>query len=65
MYLEAIEQAIRRRGTQPFTGPELAAEFKLCRQTIYRYIRILNEMGHRIEGEPRMGFMARMKEQKQ
>lgn len=63
MHLEAIEAAIRRRGTYPFTGPELAAELNLCRQTIYAYIRRLNDMGHRIEGQPKLGFMARMKEE--
>lgn len=60
--LRTVEFLIRRRGTQPFTGPELAREMGVCRQTVYAYIRRLNDLGHRIEGEPKMGFMARMKE---
>lgn len=59
--LATVEELIRRRGTRPFTGPELARELGVCRQTVYAYIRRLCDMGHRIEGEPKMGFMARMK----
>lgn len=60
--LVAVETAIRQRGTYPFTAPELARELGVCRQTVYAYIRRLCDMGHRIEGEPKMGFMAIMKE---
>jgi len=55
-----VEAAIRSRGTNPFSGPELARELNCCRQTIYAAIRVLVEAGHRIEGQPKLGFMARM-----
>lgn len=58
----AVLNAIRARGSQNFTGPELSRELGLCRQVIYRYIRILNERGHRIEGQPWFGFMAQLLE---
>lgn len=58
--LTAILEAIRRRGTQNFSGREIAAELGLCRQTVYKRIRQLNAMGHRIEGDNGFGFMARL-----
>ena len=57
-----VLDAIRARGTQNFTGAEIASEAGLCRQTVYKIIRKLNAQGHRIEGEPRLGFMARVKD---
>ena len=59
--LKAVEDAIRKRGTHPFRGWEMGAEVGVTRQTVYKAINRLIEMGHRIEGEPRMGFFARMK----
>jgi biotin operon repressor len=60
--LKAVEDAIRKRGTLPFAGREIGAEIGYTRQTVYKAIHRLNEMGHRIEGEPKMGFFARMRE---
>lgn len=55
--------AIRARGSRGFTGAAIAAEAGLCRQTVYKIIAKLNGQGHRIEGEPRLGFMARLSEE--
>ena len=52
--------AIRARGSRGFTGAAIAEEAGLCRQTVYKIIAKLNGQGHRIEGEPRLGFMARL-----
>lgn len=60
-----VEAAIRKRGTQPFAAHEIAAEVGCCRPTVYNVIRRLREEGHRIEGEPRMGFMARMRDEQE
>ena len=60
--LKAVEQAIRRRGTSPFSGWEIGAEVGKTRQTVYKAIKLLNEMGHQIEGDRKLGFMARMVE---
>jgi biotin operon repressor len=57
-----VFKAIQLRGTRPFTGAAIADEAGLCRQTVYKIIGKLNEQGHRIEGEPRLGFMARLNE---
>ena len=57
-----VLDAIRARGTQPFTGAEIAREAGICRQTVYKIIAKLNGQGHRIEGEPRLGFMARLRD---
>ena len=56
----AIFDAIRARGTRNFTGSEIAREAGVCRQTVYKVIHKLNGQGHRIEGTPRLGFMARL-----
>lgn len=55
-----IAEAIRRRGTYPWSAWEIATEIGVCRQTVYKHIARLRDMGHRIEGEPRMGFMSRL-----
>jgi uncharacterized membrane protein len=55
-----VLDAIRARGTRNFTGAEIAREAGLCRQTVYKVIARLNGQGHRIEGAPRLGFMARL-----
>jgi biotin operon repressor len=57
-----VLDAIRAHGTQPFTGAGIAEEVGVCRQTVYKIISRLVAQGHRIEGEPRFGFMARLKE---
>ena len=57
-----VLDAIRARGTQSFSGAEIASEAGLCRQTVYKIIRKLNTQGHRIEGERGLGFMARVRE---
>jgi biotin operon repressor len=54
--------AIRARGSRGFTGSDIAEEAGLCRQTVYKIIARLNSQGHRIEGVPRLGFMARLNE---
>jgi biotin operon repressor len=58
-----VLEAIRARGTRAFTGAAIAEEAGLCRQTVYKIIGKLNGQGHRIEGEPRLGFMARLNEE--
>ena len=58
---EQVLEAIRARGTQGFTAAAIAAEARLCRQTVYKVIHKLNSEGHRIEGSPRLGFMAQLK----
>jgi hypothetical protein len=58
---EQVLEAIRARGTQGFTAAAIAAEARLCRQTVYKVIHKLNSQGHRIEGSPRLGFMAQLK----
>ena len=58
-----VLDAIRARGTQNFTGAEIANEAGLCRQTVYKIITRLNDQGHRIEGTCRLGFMARLREE--
>jgi hypothetical protein len=55
-----VLDAIRARGTRNFTGAEIARDAGLCRQTVYKVIARLNGQGHRIEGTPRIGFMARL-----
>ena len=55
-----VLRAIRARGSRGFTGAAIAHEAGLCRQTVYKIIAKLNGQGHRIEGEPRLGFMARL-----
>jgi biotin operon repressor len=55
-----VLNAIRARGTRNFTGSEIAREAGVCRQTVYKVIHKLNGQGHRIEGTPRLGFMARL-----
>ena len=55
--------AIRARGTQNFTGAEIADDAGICRQTVYKIITKLNGQGHRIEGTRRLGFMARLSEE--
>lgn len=62
MTTDKILEAIRARGTQNFTGREIASELGLCRQTVYKHVRKLNSLGHRIEGMPYLGFMARVKD---
>ena len=57
-----VLDAIRARGTQNFTGTEIASEAGLCRQTVYKIIRKLNARGHRIEAQRRLGCMARLKD---
>ncbi len=58
-----VLEAIRARGTQNFTGAEIADEAGICRQTVYKIVTKLKAQGHRIEGEPRLGFMARLREE--
>ena len=58
-----VLDAIRAYGTQNFTGADIAREAGLCRQTVYKLISKLNGQGHRIEGAPRLGFMARLNEE--
>jgi biotin operon repressor len=58
-----VLEAIRLRGTRPFTGAAIAADVGVCRQTVYKIIGKLKHRGHRIEGEPRLGFMARLVEE--
>ena len=58
---DEVLKAIRARGTHGFTGSDIAEEAGLCRQTVYKIIARLNSEGHRIEGMPRLGFMARLK----
>ena len=58
-----VLEAIRARGTQNFTGAEIADEAGICRQTVYKIVAKLKDQGHRIEGEPRLGFMARLSEE--
>jgi biotin operon repressor len=57
-----VLSAIRARGTRGFTGAAIAEEAGLCRQTVYKIIGKLKGQGYRIEGEPRLGFMARLNE---
>ena len=57
-----VLRAIRARGTVGFTGAAIAQEAGLCRQTVYKIIDKLNGQGHRIEGLPRLGYMARLTE---
>ena len=59
---DKVLEAIRARGTRGFTGSAIALEAGLCRQTVYKIIAKLNGQGHRIEGLPRLGYMARLKE---
>ena len=58
-----VLDAILGRGTQNFSGAEIAGEAGLCRQTVYKIIRKLNAKGHRIEAHAGLGFMARVKEE--
>ena len=58
-----VLDAIRARGTQNFSGAEIAGAAGLCRQTVYKIIRKLNAKGHRIEAYAGLGFMARVKEE--
>jgi biotin operon repressor len=60
-----VFEAIRLRGTMPFSGAAIAAEAGVCRQTVYKIIDKLIDQGHRIEGAPRLGFMARLKDNSQ
>lgn len=57
---QRILAAIKARKTANFTGQAIATELGLCRQTIYKYIRMLKAKGHRIEGECARGFMAQI-----
>jgi len=57
-----VFEAIRLYGSRPFTGAAIAADAGVCRQTVYKIIGKLKDRGHRIEGEPRLGFMARLVE---
>ena len=57
-----VLNAIRARGTQNFTGAEIAAEASLCRQTVYKIVRRLNSQGHKIESATALGFMAQLKD---
>jgi hypothetical protein len=57
-----VLDAIRAHGTRNFTGADIAREAGLCRPTVYKIIMKLNGQGHRIEGERRLGFMARLRE---
>jgi CRP-like cAMP-binding protein len=57
-----VFEAIRSRGSTGFTGAAIAADAGVCRQTVYKIIGKLKDQGHRIEGEPRLGFMARLME---
>jgi biotin operon repressor len=58
-----VLEAIRARGTRNFTGAEIGDEAGICRQTVYKIVAKLRDQGHRIEGEPRLGFMARLGEE--
>jgi biotin operon repressor len=58
-----VLEAIRARGTQNFTGADIAMAVGVCRQTVYKVITRLKGQGHRIEGERRLGFMAQLKHQ--
>ena len=51
---------IQARGDRPFPAHEIATEAGLCRQTVYKLIRKLKAKGHRIDGEPSFGFIARL-----
>ncbi len=58
-----VLEAIRARGTRNFTAAEIGDEAGICRQTVYKIVAKLRDQGHRIEGEPRLGFMARLGEE--
>ena len=57
-----VFEAIQSRGTKPFSGAAIAADAGVCRQTVYKVIDKLKSQGHRIEGQPKLGFMARLRE---
>ena len=56
---QAVLELIKARGDKPFSAASIATEAGLCRQTVYRVIRLLNTKGHKILGESGFGFLVR------
>jgi biotin operon repressor len=59
---DSVEEAVRSRGSLPFSAPELGRELGVTRQTLYKHFERLRTRGWEIEGTPRLGFMARYRE---
>ena len=59
---DAVEHLVSARGTQAFTARELGEALSCTRQTIYKHFAKLREQGWEIEGQPKLGFMARRRQ---